>query len=102
MKNPDIWYLKALQKLAYNLSTCEVSKSNTKDWLLETDCDLLEECIKGLKGSISEKKFYYQVGRVTEGIIEQTYDRGTGVLTDSLNGILLFEKFVGLSNEDEK
>lgn len=65
MKYPDRWYLKALQKLAYNL-TCDADNVRAKTWNNETDCKVIEEYIRSVQSVISEKKFYYQVGRVTE------------------------------------
>ena len=94
---PHIYYIRALQCLAYALTVGNLAKQMNQ----ETSIEKLEKFILKRKQELSEKEFYYAAGGATQCVIEEAYEEGTDPLNASIGGIAMFEEFIGLEEGDQ-
>lgn len=98
---PHIYYLRALQCLAYALAYDNDIKL-ARGFSEETSKEKLEKYILSRKAKLPEKDFYYAAGGATQCVIEEAYNEGTDPLNASIGGIAEFEDFIGLEKSDER
>lgn len=97
---PEWHYKRALQNLAHALAYKE-SPKKAKQLYEETSEEVLKQFIFEKKDKISEKEFYYLVGRAIQCTIDEAYDEGTDSLNAAACGISMFEDLIGMEENEE-
>lgn len=97
---PDIYYKRALQCFAYALVHLEDNKL-AKELLNEESEEKLEEFILNKKKTYDEKQFYYNAGRTTEFVLNESEKEGCDAFNACIGGLCQFEYFVGVELENE-
>lgn len=92
---PRVYYLRALQCLAYAL-VYDLDQKLARTLNEQTDITMLEDFINGRRKEISEKEFYYAAGGAAQCVVEEAYQEGTDPFNASIGGINEFEDFIEL------
>lgn len=101
MGNPRIYYKRALQCFAHCLTYME-DKKLAKELCEEESEEKLEQFILQKKEQIDEKEFFYNAGRTCQGVLDEAADEGCDPFNACCGGLVEFEYFIGLRNDDEE
>ena len=96
---PHIYYIRALQMLAHALAY-NTSVKLARELSEEQDIEKLKEYIMARKAELSVQNFYYTAGGAAQCTINEAYQEGCDPLNASIDGITMFEDFIGLEEED--
>lgn len=101
MGNPSIYYKRALQDFACCLAYEEDNCKLAKELYAEGSEKRLENYILEKKNQFNERLFFYNAGFVSQRVLDDAEKEGCDACNASGSGIIEFEYFIGLRDEDE-
>lgn len=96
MGNPDIYYKRAMQELAYCLAFDENNYKLARELYRENSISKLENFISECKVRMNEKLFFYNAGLASQRIFDAAYEEGCDSVNAACGGTSEFEDFIGL------
>ncbi len=100
MGSPSRYYKRALKCFAHALVYMEDSKL-AKELSEEKSEERLEKIILERKEICDERQFYYDAGRTSEYVLNETDEEDCDAFNACIGGLNMFDGFIGLKDDEE-